>query len=96
MTPAEMLELSAKNNSADHARVTHAIRQLRHALDLVAESVAKFNAGWNDDPTDENYALHHAPACAQFPRHVRDEVALELVRYYLSEWALEDEQKRDQ
>lgn len=93
MFDAESLELYTVNDKPTHDSIVFALRYMRHVIDRAAEAVAKANAYWHDDPEGdpEGYASHHAAPDKQFPRAVRDEAVINLVKYYLDEWAREEE-----
>lgn len=93
---AETLVRSAMNEQSEWARVTSAVRQLRHAIDRTSRRVARANADWHDDPEADDYAEFHAPAAEQFPREVRDEAILDLVRHYLTEITLDEQNRASQ
>jgi len=57
---------------------------LQRDMDRTADYLAAANAAWHDDPASEDHAVFHAPAIEQFPRAMRDEAILELVRYHLN------------
>ena len=90
---AEALTRFVNNDKPLYDAVTRGIRRLRAEVDRAANRLAQENAAWHDDPEAEDHAAFHAPADEQFPRAVRDEAIRDLVAYYLSEWAIQEEAK---
>lgn len=73
----------AQNDRKIYESVAFTSRCLRYLVDALADRAAREAAEWHDDPKHKGYAMAHAPADAQFPREVRDEAVLELIRIHL-------------
>ena len=87
MRPTKAQAKAAGSDKATYDATCFAIRHLRSSLHSLANRKAKENALWHDDPESDDHADFHAPAEEQFPAAMRDEVLLELVRFYVSETA---------
>lgn len=80
---SECLTISIANTQGPHNRARLAVAYLRQLVDAAARELTKQNANWHDDPQASDHPCYHAPAEDQFPREMRDEAILELVRYHL-------------
>ena len=87
---SDSLVLRMQNERTAIDSILHHVRSLRRLADRWAEQQSRDNAEWHDDPSSDDHADYHASAFAQFPRDVRDEAVIELVRHYLTELTLDE------
>ncbi len=86
---AEYLVTAINNDAAAHNAVVGVVKHLQHVVNRMAVKAAKANADWHDDPEADDHAAFHAPADQQFPQAVRDEAVLDLVKYWVNEFSIQ-------
>jgi hypothetical protein len=88
MTRTEGIILNIQNDKRLLDSVVFHVKQLRRTVDRAARAMAMANAGWADDPDDDDYALMHSDDEIQYPGEDRDRAIVELVTHYLGEFRL--------
>ncbi len=80
---ADGLEFSANNVEADAQSIRAAVQMLRRRIDRVANTDAADGKAWHDDTDAEDHPLFQDTPENKYPRAIRDEAIIELVREHL-------------
>ncbi len=91
---AENLEMFANNTQETAQEIRNLVQSLRNQVDLVAIHQSHHEKEWHDDTESEDHPLFQAPAATKYPRAIRDEAILELVKTHLN--AINDNENAEQ